>query len=338
MANQEDQDILKKQNELSNYLNNEIKKLHIILYDIEENSTKETKPSKVSYAKPPKEKENKKDEVNKKDEKSDKKNKDGKNGKNDKNGKHEDKKSKNKKPEIKDKKTEITERLQELKRLKEAKEQEEASVSIKSLDELLSENANVCDFYNERSELSDSEKEFYKKSIQTLNSFMSQSFDDAINNLITYYHATIKQLEEDVPSFEAILKEKQKIMRENEELLKTYKSDYLEKKEKIYEAKEAVHSSAAISLPQLKEQYDTLNRNIPSIRNEFNRAKEADISHRKKIDKYIKEIENITNIFINKESLETSSIDDLEKIKDSLNEGKNDVIHKLETFEEEDWD
>lgn len=327
--NQEDQDIdiVKKQNELNNYLNNEIKKLYTLLYEIDENHEKESKSTKVSYAKPPKEKETKKD--GKKDEKKDDK----------KDGKKDDKKSKTKKPEVKDKKTEIIERLQELKKLKEAKELAASAVSIKSLDELLSDKDNVGDFYNERSELSDSEKYFYKNCIQNLNIFLDQSFDDAIKNLIAYYHTVVKQLENEIPNLEIIMKEKQKNMRENEELLKKYKSDYLEKKEKIYEAKEAISSSAAISLPQLKEQYDTLNRNIPSIRNEFNRAKEADISHRKKIDKYIKEIETITNVFINNETAENSSVvDELEKIKESFNESKNIGIPQLETFEEEDWD
>ncbi len=315
------QDIPVQQNALTNYLNNEIKKSYSLLYDIEEKLNKD-KPQKVSYAKPQKEKEIKKDEkkVEKKGEKKD------------------DKKSKNKKPEVKDKKTEITERLQELKKLKEAKEQKEASSGVKSLDELIIEKANVGDFYNEREELSDSEKDFYKNVIQNLNNFLEQEDDEAVTNLIAYYQTLVKQLNAETESFENVLKEKQKVMRENEELLKKYKTDYLEKKERIYEAKEAVTSSAAVSLPQLKEQYDTLNRNIPLIRNEFNKAKEADIAHRKKIDKYLKDIETITIVFINKQTSESLSSTNQDKMKELLDESANDIPPKLETFEEEDWD
>ncbi len=315
------QDIPVQQNALTNYLNNEIKKSYSLLYDIEEKLNKD-KPQKVSYAKPQKEKEIKKDEkkVEKKGEKKD------------------DKKSKNKKPEVKDKKTEITERLQELKKLKEAKEQKEASSGVKSLDELIIEKANVGDFYNEREELSDSEKDFYKNVIQNLNNFLEQEDDEAVTNLIAYYQTLVKQLNAETESFENVLKEKQKVMRENEELLKKYKTDYLEKKERIYEAKEAVSSSAAVSLPQLKEQYDTLNRNIPLIRNEFNKAKEADIAHRKKIDKYLKDIETITIVFINKQTSESLSSTNQDKMKELLDESANDIPPKLETFEEEDWD
>jgi hypothetical protein len=327
MANQQDV--------FTTYLNNEIKKLYSLIYDIEEKSVKDLKPSKVSYAKPPKEKDDKKIEktVDKKDKKDEKDKKD---------KKHDSKTSKNKKPEVKDKKTEITERLQELKKLKEMKEMKEMKEQsvIKSLDEILNDNENVADFYNERVDISDSEKELYKTSIQKINVFLSQSFEEAIPSILSFYQQIINQLNEETIIYENILKEKQKNMRENEELLKKYKTEYLEKKERIYESKEAVSSSAAVSLPQLKEQYDTLNRIIPLIRNEFNKAKESDIAHRKKIDKYMKDIENITNIF-NKKSTEPTNEAANETTYETNNQKSNDhdaLYAKLETFEEEDWD
>jgi hypothetical protein len=316
-----------QQDVFTTYLNNEIKKLYSLIYDIEEKTVKDLKPSKVSYTKPPKEKDEKKIEktVEKTVEKKDAK-------------KHDSKSSKNKKPEVKDKKTEITERLQELKKLKEMKEMKEMKEQsvIKSLDEILNDKENVADFYNERSDISDSEKELYKTSIQKINVFLGQSCEEGITNILSFYQQIINQLNEETIIYENILNEKQKYMRENEELLKKYKTDYLEKKEKIYESKEACSSSAAVSLPQLKEKYDTLNRNIPTIRNEFNRAKEVDISHRKKIDKYIKDIENITNLF-NKKSTEMTNETTYETNNETINE--HDALYaKLETFEEEDWD
>ena len=148
---------------------------------------------------------------------------------------------------------------------------------------MMGEDANIKYEPIENLNLSVVERQKLKMDLEMWNKYLTMYPIDVYDDIITSASNLVKQLEKEYSTALEKMKTANRNLGAAENQLKQKKIEYINLTEDTYENNQ-VNSSQAKKIPELKKLLDKLNKDIPTLRKEYQQAKEPEVILVKKLE------------------------------------------------------